>query len=183
MLRAVTRGRTGGVLLRRLRFLKGDRVPLARMGQTELADELAAREAAETKRLGRETTRLERARVARTLWRDAGAIKTDKIRIAFMQITKVIGLPEVTAPKCWRHTFATLMQEANVDPLIRQQTMGHVPAGLGRGALGMTADYTHTRLEVHREQLQRIIDLRPKTSEIVAKFLGKDPEERSDKEI
>ncbi len=183
ILRQVIGRRKAGVLFLRRRFL-GRELP-AHHGMTaaELAEALNLRMERQAKQLGREPSRDEVRRLARSLWRDAGAIKTDKIRTEFMRVTKRIGLPEVTAPKCWRHTFATLMQEAGVDPLIRQQTMGHVPAGLGRGALGMTANYTHTALEVHRKQLQRIIDLRPKTSEIVAKFLGKDPEEHSDREI
>jgi len=36
-----------------------------------------------------------------------------------------------------------LLQDANVDPLIRQQTLGHKPTN--SNGLGMTGNYTHTR--------------------------------------
>ena len=35
-----------------------------------------------------------------------------------------LGLEEATCPKSWRHTFATLLQDSNVDPLVRQITLG-----------------------------------------------------------
>ena len=44
------------------------------------------------------------------------------IRNAFVRTAIAIGLVDVTCPKSWRHTFATLLQEANVDPMIRQVT-------------------------------------------------------------
>jgi hypothetical protein len=66
-----------------------------------------------------------------------------------------IGHPESICPKSWRHTFATLLQDANVDPLIRQQVMGHKPT-TGSG-LGMTANYTHTRSETCQEQVERAL--------------------------
>ena len=98
----------------------------------------------------------DRFEVAKTIWRDLGALKEDWVRKEFMQLTTAIGLSEVTAPKTCRHTFATSLQEANVDPLIRNQLMGHAPAatGMGGSGLGMTAVYTHTRPEIKRRQLE-----------------------------
>jgi integrase len=85
------------------------------------------------------------------VWREAGAVKSDAVRRSFIRIAAAIGHPEATCPKSWRHTFATLLQDANVDPLIRQRTLGHTPtAGSG---LGMTAVYTHTRPETQRQQV------------------------------
>jgi integrase len=66
-------------------------------------------------------------------------------------------------PKCWRHTFATLLQEANVDPLIRQLTLGHAPAGNGMATLGMTALYTHTSPALQHREIVRAMQLRPDT--------------------
>ena len=68
-------------------------------------------------------------------------------------MTAAIGQPESTCPKSWRHTFATLLQDANVDPLIRQQVMGHKPTLTG--GLGMTANYTHTRPETCKSRWSR----------------------------
>jgi hypothetical protein len=52
-----------------------------------------------------------------------------------------------------RHSLATLLQDANVDRLIRQQTLGHQPTS-GSG-LGMTGKYTHTRPETQRQQIEQ----------------------------
>jgi hypothetical protein len=97
--------------------------------------------------LGRQLSRREHARLCRSVWRDAGAVSVDAVRQSFMQITRKIGRPELSCPKSRRHTFATLLQDANVDPLIRQITLGHKVSNDSRGALGMTSVYTHTRPE------------------------------------
>ena len=73
-----------------------------------------------------------------------------------MRLTRAVGLPGCTAPKVLRHLFATALQEGRVDPLIRNELMGHVAAGqrtAGHG-LAMTAVYTHTRPETRRQQLE-----------------------------
>ena len=77
------------------------------------------------------------------------------VRIERAIVSLGCGHPEATCPKSWRHTFATLPQDANVDPLIRQQVMGHKPTL--NGALGMTAAYTHTRPETRKEQVGRAL--------------------------
>lgn len=40
-----------------------------------------------------------------------GAVKEDHVRIEFMRLTRLIGLPGCTAPKMRRHLFATTLQE------------------------------------------------------------------------
>jgi integrase len=161
VLRHVIGARKGGLLFPRRRS------PISDIPRGQLTEAFAAAVEAETQRLSRPLGRVEVSRQAKAFWHTVGALDTDDLRLQFMGITKLIGLPQVTAPKCWRHTFATLMQEAEVDPVIRQLTMGHVPAGAGRATLGMTATYTHTQREVHRQQLQRVLDLRPQTTELV----------------
>lgn len=110
---------------------------------------------------GRSPNRSEQACIARGVWRDAGIIKVDAIRTSFIRIMKRIGHGEATCPKSWRHTFATLLQDAGVDPLIRQITLGHKPAGATNAALGMTSIYTHTRPETHRKEVLRALNLWP----------------------
>ena len=171
-LRHVIGHRRQGVLFTRRPGQNRRKMPLALLSRGALASELGKRAAGLAEALRRQPTREERCRLAKTVWRDAGAIKTDVIAKEFTNLTRRIGLPNVTAPKCWRHTFATLMQEAGVDPLIRQQTMGHAPAGLGASILGMTAHYTHTQPEVHRRQLAAVLALRPRTSVLVAARFG-----------
>jgi integrase len=125
----------------------------------ELTRVCAAREA-ET---GQQLSRTERLRLAHRLWRERGAVREDRVRLEFIKLTQAIGLPGCTAPKLLRHQFATALQEGRVDPLIRNELMGHVPAGQrGAGAgLGMTAVYTHTRPEVCRQQLEQALTGRP----------------------
>jgi integrase len=114
-------------------------------------------------------TRSEILRIARSVWRDAGAVKADAIRNSFIRITRAIGQPEATCPKSWRHTFATLLQDANVDPLVRQNTLGHKPT-LDAG-LGMTANYTHTRRHTQRQQIEEALRLWPQSLELARDLL------------
>lgn len=110
---------------------------------------------------GRELSRHETGRLAWSVWRDSGAVKADAIRTSFMRIATAIGHPEATCPKSWRHTFATLLQDGNIDPLVRQITLGHrSTTGV---SLGMTARYTHTRPETQREQVERALRLWPES--------------------
>lgn len=85
----------------------------------------------------------------KSLWWAMGAVREDRIRMEFIRVARRIGLPLLTMPKVLRHQFATALQDANTDPLIRNQLMGHMPAGFSRpgGGLGMTAVYTHSRPE------------------------------------
>jgi integrase len=104
-------------------------------------------------------SRAEQLQTAKAVWLGAGALKTDMVRTEFMGLTGKIGHPEITAPKTFRHTFATILQDANVDPLIRNELMGHVPAGVAMPGVGlaMTAVYTHTRPETKRQQLENAL--------------------------
>lgn len=102
-------------------------------------------------------------KLSRTIWRDCGALKTDRIRTEFIRLTKQIELSQFTAPKSLRHLFATCLQDGNVDPLIRSELMGHSTSasnGASHG-LGMTATYTHSRPETKRKQLKHALISRP----------------------
>lgn len=172
MIRHIVQGRPAGVLLVRRQFQALIPSPAAGKSRKDMAAEIMARVKSETLEPAMVGSRSLYARVAARIWAEAGAIDTDDIRTSFMQVTRRIGLPHVTCPKCWRHTYATAMQEAGVDPLVRQLTMGHVPAGSGHAALGMTSVYTHTQIEFHRRELQRVIDLRPGASQLAKAFLS-----------
>jgi integrase len=116
---------------------------------------------------GQVLSREQRAGMARAIWREAGAVKADQIRLSFIRIAKTAGLVGATCPKSWRHTFATLLQDANVDPLLRQVTLGHAPTGTAEGALGMTSVYTHSRPETQQREILRAIRLWPLSLELV----------------
>ena len=155
--------RTGPVFRQRRCCLQGFEPPLAGLSMKELELEVVRRisrdEAEGVEALGRS----DRVAVAEKVWRDAGGLKYDWVRKEFKRITKVIGAAEITAPKTLRHGFATALQDANVDPLIRNELMGHAPAsfGMSGSALGMTAIYTHTRPETKRRQLEEALAKRP----------------------
>ena len=151
--RTVGDRRVGPVFLRERFACRGDAIPL-------VGDRVALeRECESRQRAAGETSRVARMKIARTVWRDAGAVKPDAIRNSFIRICRSIGRPQATCPKSWRHTFATLLQDANVDPLIRQITLGHSPTA-GNG-LGMTGNYTHTRPETQRHQIEQALRLWP----------------------
>jgi len=156
VLRATIGGRLSGPVLRRRKYTDGDGSMLASLSQSHLWREIADRCRKREEDLDRSLSRLEQERVARTVWRDMGIIHMESIYLDFGRITKSIGSGHVTAPKTLRHTFATILQDANVEPLIRNELMGHVPAKSRSpgGGLGMTAVYTHTRPETKRAQLE-----------------------------
>jgi integrase len=163
VLRHVVDGRSTGPVFRRRRFAAGLQPPLSGRAMLSLEAELARRAGQAEDERRRRLSRAEWLIVARGLWRDLGAIKTDRLRLEFMAVSRKVGLPAATAPKLLRHLFATALQEGRVDPLIRNELMGHAPAG-GRKAghgLGMTAVYTHTRPETRREQLEAALANRP----------------------
>lgn len=132
---------TGPVFLRR-RFGNADRPALAGYTKGDLEREVQRRAVARERASGSDLSRSQRLQIARSVWRDAGSIKTDHIRKEFMQLTKAIKTAHVTAPKTLRHLFATTLQDSNVDPLIRCELMGHA-IGSSRNSqhgLGMTAN-------------------------------------------
>jgi len=164
VLRRTLAGRTTGPVFRRRRFSMGVEPELSGRTPEMLVPELARRASEREREIGSSLSRAERLGVAKTVWRDAGAIKPERLRLEFMELTAAIGLPRSTAPKLLRHLFATGLQEAGVDPLIRNELMGHVPAGSkGGGELAMTAVYTHTRPETKRRQLDLALSERVAT--------------------
>lgn len=146
VLRRAIAGRKGGPVFLRPNFSRGAN-PVISGDFRELARICQRRQQA----AGAALSRADLLHVSNTVWRDAGAVKADAIRASFVRIAKTVGL-EATCPKSWRHTFATLLQDANVDPVVRQVTLGHRPTD--GGALGMTARYTHTRAETQRRQVE-----------------------------
>jgi integrase len=152
VLRAVIGTRHAGPVFLRERLV--GRMPPLVGNRGELARVCAERQ--QTARgSGQPLTRAEAQKIARGVWWQAGAVKADAVRNAFIAVMVEIGQPQATCPKSWRHSFATLLQDANVDPLIRQITLGH-SAKTGEG-LGMTANYTHTRRETQRAQIEQAL--------------------------
>lgn len=169
VLRESLAGRRSGPVFRRRRFAEQGDGPTAAGMERDLAARVAGREG-ET---GRALSRIERQRLARAVWRDAGAVKPEEVRLEFIELTARIGLPGSTAPKLLRHQFATALQDAGVDPLIRNELMGHAAAGgKGGGGLGMTAVYTHTRPETKRRQLEAAMAARSGIAEALARRLS-----------
>ena len=163
VLKQALAGRATGSVFRQRRCADGYEPPLADRPPQGLEQELSRRLSRQEEETAEPPNRQERLILAQTIWRDLGALKEDWIRKEFMQLTRAIGLPEITAPKTMRHTFATILQDANVDPLVRNELMGHAPAYLGLYGcgLGMTAVYTHTRPETKCRQLESALADRP----------------------
>src|SRR5262249_50703002 len=157
LLRWVVGSREAGVVFQRPKF-EVHTQPLGDASRKTLSQELERRSLSAGETVGGELTREGRLRLAQQVWQDAGAFDPDMIRRSFLRIARRCGLASVTCPKSWRHTFATLLQDANVDPLLRQITLGHQPAGAG-GALGMTGVYTHSRPETHAREIRRALRL------------------------
>jgi integrase len=110
--------------------------------------------------------RIARQRISMSAWRDVGLVDSDQIRRSFLRVACRADREEATCPKSWRHSFATLLQDANVDPLIRQM-LGHQPQG-SDGALGMTTVYTHTRPETQAREQDRALRTWSDVLELIA---------------
>ncbi len=108
--------------------------------------------------------RVVKSRVAAGVWRDVGLVHPDLIRNSYLRLAAPFDAG--SCPKSWRHSFATLLQDANVDLLIRQITLGHQPQG-GDGALGITTTYTHTRPETQAREIERALRMWPKLLDLV----------------
>jgi integrase len=117
-------GRQSGPLFVQRRCMQGYSPPLISRPARGLEQETILRvSVAETASLA-PLSRVDRRRIARSVWRDSGALREDWVRTEFIRVMRTIGLPRFTAPKTLRHTFATILQDANVDPLIRNELMG-----------------------------------------------------------
>jgi hypothetical protein len=151
----------GPIFIREL--FDADLAPLAGATRQRMAQVLARRVGKAERQPGQTLDREAKARIAHSVWRDAGAVKADRIRLLFIRVAKIAGLGEATCPKSFRHSFATLLQDANVDLLIRQITLGHSSSGTAGDALGVTSIYTHTRPETQRQEILRAVRLWPET--------------------
>ena len=163
VVKRVVAGRKTGVLFLRRRYWNA--APPLTADRSALECELALR----TKNAGRPLSRIEQSRLAKTIWRDAGAISATVARKTFIRVAKRIGKPASTCVKSWRHGYATLLGEANVDPQIRQLVMGH--SQLTRTALGMTVRYSHPSDSTIRRQVEQALRLRPESLAIGSKYL------------
>lgn len=155
--------RTTGVVFRRPKYSKHG--PPANLSRLELGEFFSQRLAEAGSALGAVLSRETRHRLAAAVWQEAGALDPDHIRRSFIRVAQRCGLSQATCPKSWRHSFATLLQDANIDPLLRQITLGHKPSGAG-SVLGMTSAYTHSRPETHSREIIRSIALQPQSLEL-----------------
>ncbi|MBA3483276.1 MAG: tyrosine-type recombinase/integrase [Pirellulales bacterium] len=160
VLRRVIGARRGGPVFLRPDIRPGT-APLSGLDLSTLAREAEQRLSVAEAAAGENLARAHIARLHRGVWRDAGAVRVDRVRLSFNETARACGLPEHAMPKSWRHSFATLLQDANVDPLVRQITLGHAPTIGPESALGMTSLYTHTRPETHRREIIRALQMWP----------------------
>ena len=153
VLRITIGNRVAGPVFRQRRCDKGHVHELNGWETVSLERELLAR-AKQLESTGiAATSRLAKYKAAHSIWRDVGATRYEYLRIQFIKLMKKIARPDITTLKTFRHNFATCLQDANVDPLIRNELLGHSPGGLG-----MTTRYTQTRPETKKRQLLNALD-------------------------
>jgi site-specific recombinase XerD len=75
----------------------------------------------------------------------------EAVQRAFTKAVARAGLPDRGGPHCLRHSFATHLLEAGVDPLTLQRLLGH-------SSLRTTTTYLHVRQE-RLEQISSALDL------------------------
>ena len=170
VLRHVIGNRSAGPVFLRQQFDAAEG-HLAGAGRKALARVITKRSEKIERQADQTLTRDAREKIAATVWQEAGALRADRVRLSFIRTTSSMGLSGATCPKSWRHTFATLLQDANVDPLIRQLTLGHAPQGSSEGTLGMTTVYTHTRPETQQREITRALELWPQSLELARRFV------------
>ena len=157
-LRLAVGSRCHGPVFMRPRFAHGNLPPLCERRRDAIAREIIDRTNAAVQATGDAASRRQVHGIVQGVWRDMGMLKIDRLRLEFVGLTARIGLKELTMPKTLRHMFATSLQDANVDPLIRNEVMGHKPADrASTPGLGMTAVYTHTRPETLRRQIENAL--------------------------
>jgi len=162
ILQQMLAGRRSGTLFVRPRTL-GSQLPSWGSSARQVQHELQRRQVEAEVTLARSLDRRERAQLIPRLWLELGMVKPDFIRNCLLRLSQKSGVRELATPKTFRHLFATTLQEGRVDPLIRNELLGHIPEdGSRSGAgLGMTAQYTHTRLDTKRSQLEEAFAKHP----------------------
>lgn len=151
--------KTGPVILRHGVLDGTSQAPLAGYSMIQLEEETARRIDEAQAQQAEPLTRLEMTHIGRSVWRDAGATKETKVRVEFMEVTERVGLGHLTCPKDLRHLFATSLQAAGVDPMVRRDIMGHT-------SLEMTAHYTHTQNGTRQRELSRLTEIRGRVLEL-----------------
>ena len=163
VLRRVIGNRTAGPVFIRHQFDPLNS-PLGNLDQMALQEELRQRISHADSGSVLTLSQTMEEKLARAVWREAGVIRSERVRTSFIRTAKSAGLKQSSCPKSWRHSFATLLQDANVDPLIRQITLGHKPSEDARsGGLGMTGVYTHTRATTQKREIERALRLWPQS--------------------
>jgi integrase len=76
----------------------------------------------------------------------------DLVSRRFKTIARAAGLPAISLKDGGRHTAASLSRDAEVDPEIRQKTLGHTNAA-------MTSHYTHIEATAHLAAAQAVATL------------------------
>jgi integrase len=154
LIRMMLGNRRGGTLFQREKY-SAVQTPTWTSSAISVEEELSNRRRRWELAADHALTRQEHATLCRQLWTEMGLIKTDRLRQRLRQLAQSNDVPELETPKVFRHLFATLLQEGRVDPLIRNELLGHIPEEGPRsgGGLGMTANYTQTRPETKRAQL------------------------------
>ena len=115
VLRHLTLGRDSGPIFRRPKFVCAASSQVAAMNRQQMGQAVRVRVTQVAAAKQHELSRGEQLRVAQAIWREAGALDSDDVRRSFIRVARRAELSDATCPKSWRHSFATLLQDANVD--------------------------------------------------------------------
>jgi integrase len=96
VLKHVLAGRTTGPVFRQRRCGNGQGLPLADSTANSLEQELSRRVARRAAESPEEPARLQFIAVAEKVWRDAGALRDEWIRLEFIRILRALGHAEIT---------------------------------------------------------------------------------------
>lgn len=153
--------RKAGPLFRRRRFETAESIGCHENTAVAMENESKKR-VLELECTGQQLLREEIQSISDRIWRKNGILKNEQIRREYLRVCRKACIAESTSPKSLRHLFATRLQSANTDPLIRMELMGHAFRNDGSApGLGMTARYTHTRPELRFGQLQLALEDSP----------------------
>src|SRR6185369_5529650 len=102
LLKVLVADRNHGPVFRRRRFLRGDTPKIKITSPEAEALEYSILEV-EGDNITGTLDRRDQMRKCDRFWRDMGSIREEAIRVAFMELTDKIGLPQLTSPKLLRH--------------------------------------------------------------------------------
>lgn len=151
----VERAIDGPLFVKRAVYEGRARPLLAETDGASLAREYDERRTQLAAQLKRPPNKDELQRLSERVWRAAGAVDDKAVRRELKRAARAAGLPKVPTPNGIRHLFESLSEATQLAPGVVRFLMGHGP---GRG--DALHNYSHTWLDVLRQQVAKLDDMR-----------------------